>query len=392
MTQLSNRSSTGNVAILATYGYGWLMTATTSPAATSAAAVAARAGHALRMRELSQVDAARQIGVDKTKLSKSLSGARRFRLEELSAIADLTDVSLDWLTRGADSQPPAERHPADTLADAPAGTSAGTAAGTTAEAVADASAGTVADAAAAGRKAVAAGPGGAKAQRMRTRIADAAWQLFSEWGYHRVRMIDIASRAGISAAGLHYHYTSKQEVFVAALQHSAARLQRERAALLDSTAAVTRSEHTQLLRALIELKLPPGFAARITDAETSTILAGDWSIWLQNFAEIAVGAGSRTAASTLAAAWDAVLTDCLSAGDSAGAFDVGAPDEAAAQLTIFLDGLVLRTLAGAADDPQALIDRYLAATILAPAPTGSTTHPAPAPRARPATSKGESAS
>ena len=375
------------------------------------------------MRELSQVDAARQIGVDKTKLSKSLSGARRFRLEELSAIADLTDVSLDWLTRGADGQPPAEQHPADTSADAPAGTAAGTvagtsadapagttagtAAGTTAGAFADATAGTVADttggavagtsagepdAAAAGRKVVAAGPGGAKAQRMRTRIADAAWKLFSEWGYHRVRMIDIASRAGISAAGLHYHYTSKQEVFVAALQHSAARLQRERAALLASTAAGTRSEHIQLLRALIELKLPPGFAARITDAETSTILAGDWSIWLQNFAEIAVGAGSRTAASTLAAAWDAVLTDCLSAGDSAGAFDVGTPDEAAAQLTIFLDGLVLRTLAGAADDPQALIDRYLAATILAPAPTGSTTHPAPAPRARPATSKGESAS
>lgn len=383
MTRLSNRSSTGNVAILATYGYGWLMTATTSPAATSAAAVAARVGHALRMRELSQVDAARQIGVDKTKLSKSLSGARRFRLEELSAIADLTDVSLDWLTRGADSQPPAEQHPADTLADAPAGTSAGAPAGMSAGEP---------DAAAAGRKAVAAGPGGAKAQRMRTRIADAAWRLFSEWGYHRVRMIDIASRAGISAAGLHYHYTSKQEVFVAALQHSAARLQRERAALLASTAAGTRREHIQLLRALIELKLPPGFAACITDAETSTILAGDWSIWLQNFAEIAVGAGSRTAASTLAAAWDAVLTDCLAAGDSAGAFDVGTPDEAAAQLTIFLDGLVLRTLAGAADDPQALIDRYLAATILAPAPTGSTTHPAPAPRARPATSKGESAS
>ena len=373
------------------------MTAATLPASAATASVAARVARALRDSEFSQVEAARHIGLDKTKLSKSLSGARRFRIEELSAIADLTGVSLDWLSRGVAASAAAAEPPATSTAAVPL----------TAEPQIAAEPQTPAPAAPEardGRPATASGPvgsapeahrpGGAKAQRMRARIAEAAWQLFSEWGFHRVRMIDIARQAGISAAGLHYHHTSKREVFDAALQHSAQRLAGERAAHLQARAAAASApaEHRALLQSLIEMKIPRGFAARITDADTATTLAGDWSIWLQNYAEIAVGAGSRSQAAGLAADWDAILTACLAAGQNAGAFELTDPAEAAAQLTIFLDGLVLRTLAGAVDSPHTLIDRYLTDTILAPGLPASDAHPAPAASARAARTKGEPAS
>lgn len=396
MTEVSNRLATGNVAILATSLYGEAMTAATLPASAATASVAARVARALRDSEFSQVEAARHIGLDKTKLSKSLSGARRFRIEELSAIADLTGVSLDWLSRGVAASAAAAEPPA-TSAAAPLTAEPQIAAEqqTPAPAAPEARDGRPATASGpAGSAAEAHRPGGAKAQRMRARIAEAAWQLFSEWGYHRVRMIDIARQAGISAAGLHYHYTSKQEVFDAALQHSAQRLANERAAHLQvrAAAASAPAEHRALLQSLIEMKIPRGFAARITDADPATTLAGDWSIWLQNYAEIAVGAGSRSQAAGLAADWDAILTACLAAGQRAGAFELTDPAEAAAQLTIFLDGLVLRTLAGAVDSPHTLIDRYLTDTILAPGLPASDAHTAPAPSARAARTKGEPAS
>lgn len=386
MTQVSNRLATGNVAILATSLYGEAMTAATLPASAATASVAARVARALRDSEFSQVEAARHIGLDKTKLSKSLSGARRFRIEELSAIAELTGVSLDWLSRGVTATAPASDAPAS---DALAAPQASTPAAPETRAPSPATASGPADSAPESSR-----PGGAKAQRMRARIAEAAWQLFSEWGYHRVRMIDIARQAGISAAGLHYHHTSKREVFDAALQHSAQRLAGERAAHLQvrAAAASAPAEHRALLQSLIEMKIPRGFAARITDADPATTLAGDWSIWLQNYAEIAVGAGSRSQAAGLAADWDAILTACLAAGQRAGAFELTSPAEAAAQLTIFLDGLVLRTLAGAVDSPHTLIDRYLTDTILAPGLTVSDAHTAPAPSARAASTKGEPAS
>ncbi|MBD8019854.1 TetR/AcrR family transcriptional regulator [Brevibacterium gallinarum] len=362
------------------------MTAATLPASAATASVAARVARALRDSEFSQVEAARHIGLDKTKLSKSLSGARRFRIEELSAIAELTGVSLDWLSRGVTATAPASDAPAS---DALAAPQASTPAAPETRAPSPATASGPADSAPESSR-----PGGAKAQRMRARIAEAAWQLFSEWGYHRVRMIDIARQAGISAAGLHYHYTSKQDVFDAALQHSAQRLANERAALLQARApdASAPAEHLALLQTLIEMKIPRGFAARITDADTATTLAGDWSIWLQNYAEIAVGAGSRSQAAGLAADWDAILTACLAAGQRVGAFELTDPAEAAAQLTIFLDGLVLRTLAGAVDSPHTLIDRYLTDTILAPGMPASDAHTAPAASARAARTKGEPAS
>jgi Zn-dependent peptidase ImmA (M78 family)/transcriptional regulator with XRE-family HTH domain len=53
---------------------------------------------------LSQHDFARQIGLDDTKLSKSLSGTRRFSSLDLARIAELCKVTVDWLITG--EEPP----------------------------------------------------------------------------------------------------------------------------------------------------------------------------------------------------------------------------------------------------------------------------------------------
>lgn len=60
----------------------------------------------VRVKELidqadeTQTDFAKRIGLDPSKLSRSLNGQRRFSLANLSAIADACGVSVDWLAGG----------------------------------------------------------------------------------------------------------------------------------------------------------------------------------------------------------------------------------------------------------------------------------------------------
>jgi AcrR family transcriptional regulator len=56
-------------------------------------------------------------------------------------------------------------------------------------------------------------PPGADRQETRTRILDAALDLFAARGFQGTTTRDIAARAGLSDAGLYAHFGSKQEVF-----------------------------------------------------------------------------------------------------------------------------------------------------------------------------------
>ncbi|MCW2751294.1 MAG: hypothetical protein JWR83_2404 [Aeromicrobium sp.] len=59
-----------------------------------------RVRHLIRDSGLTQRDFALQIGLDDSKLSKSLSGSRRFSSLDLARIADLGRVTVDWLITG----------------------------------------------------------------------------------------------------------------------------------------------------------------------------------------------------------------------------------------------------------------------------------------------------
>lgn len=63
-----------------------------------------RVRHLIRESGLTQRDFAVRIGLDDSKLSKSLSGSRRFSSLDLARIADLGQVTVDWLITG--DEPP----------------------------------------------------------------------------------------------------------------------------------------------------------------------------------------------------------------------------------------------------------------------------------------------
>lgn len=52
---------------------------------------------------LSQGEFAERVGLDKTKMSKSLAGVRRFSSLDLARIAEVGEVTVDWLVTGAGS-------------------------------------------------------------------------------------------------------------------------------------------------------------------------------------------------------------------------------------------------------------------------------------------------
>ncbi|MFC9443481.1 helix-turn-helix domain-containing protein, partial [Brevibacterium sp. NPDC056947] len=62
-----------------------------------ATSIAARARETVAGSGLSQRSLARAIGIDETKLSKSLSGRRKFTAEELLGLATATGVTVRWL-------------------------------------------------------------------------------------------------------------------------------------------------------------------------------------------------------------------------------------------------------------------------------------------------------
>lgn len=53
---------------------------------------------------LTQTEFAARVGLDAPKLSKSLTGTRRFSVVDLANIAEEFDVSLDWLHTGQESE------------------------------------------------------------------------------------------------------------------------------------------------------------------------------------------------------------------------------------------------------------------------------------------------
>jgi len=92
------------------------------------------------------------------------------------------------------------------------------------------------------------------------RLLHAAAELFAARGFHGTTMRDIAARARVNLASGHYHYGSKQALYLAVLRdqfaHSRARL--ERRAPLPAPAqlrAAGRARLTALLHARLEVML-----------------------------------------------------------------------------------------------------------------------------------------
>lgn len=160
---------------------------------------AERAKKAIKSANLTQREVARQIGIDETKLSKTLTGNRRFTTQELDALIEITGVSVEYLLADGDTD----------------------------------SATVVSE------------------SFRRQSILHAAWHLFSTHGYTRVRIADIAKGADVSSTTVLYYFNTKASLLFACLQHAITLREQHHASILEGTGTVT-----QKLRALALVHLP----------------------------------------------------------------------------------------------------------------------------------------
>lgn len=255
----------------------------------------------LREHPDSQRELARRIGIDATKLSKSLSGTRRFTPAELTRVAELGNVTVNWLINGSDE--------AETVAAAPQRT-----ARTTVD---------LPEAAEAGRY---------------QQILDAAWHLIAERGYHSVRVADVAKACGTSAATIHYHFPGRDDLLTETLRYSVRQAFDRQVAELHAVA----DAHERLLR-LVELQLP-----------TPGLLRSEWSIWLQVWNESSLRPELRVLHTDSYDRWHDTIARTIREGQQQHVFADTDPEELTMTLTALIDGLGIQVLT---DRPGRSVDR-----------------------------------
>ncbi len=255
----------------------------------------------LRQHPDSQRDFADRVGLDATKLSKSLSGTRRFTPAELTRIAELGNVTVNWLINGSDE--------AETVAAAPQRTA----------------------------RATAEFPATIEAGRHQ-QILDAAWHLIAERGYHSVRIADVAQACGTSAATIHYHFPGRDDLLTETLRYSVRQAFDRQVAELHTIA----DAHERLLR-LVELQLP-----------TPGLLRLEWSIWMQVWNESALRPELRVLHTDSYNRWHDTIARTIREGQQQQVFTDTDPEELTMTLTALIDGLGIQVLT---DRPGRSVDR-----------------------------------
>lgn len=99
-----------------------------------------------------------------------------------------------------------------------------------------------------------------RAERIR-RVEEAAAHIFAERGYDRANFDDIASNLGLRGPSLYHYFASKEEMFLACVEHSAAEVMRR----LEAIAGREEPPGVRLRRmfaeqVLIEIRDYPAFA------------------------------------------------------------------------------------------------------------------------------------
>lgn len=250
--------------------------------------LAARAS--IQAAGLKQRDVAAHLGIDPSKLSKSLSGVRKFSASELERLAQLTGVDIECLTA-----------PPETKAAQPNPRRSG-----------------------------------AEFARRRQAILDAAWPLFTSHGYHSVTVADVAAAAGMSSSAVLYYFHSKNDIFIATLdlcaQHAAAR-QAQIGDIADPGERLLRFAEVQL--------------------DGSPEARREWTTWAQFWASAPAFDDAQQATAAAYSRWQAGLRDIVEDGLAAGRFTATTPEHMVDAVTAIIDGFGVRMLSGVLTSEQA---------------------------------------
>ncbi len=261
--------------------------------------VAERVRRVIRETGCSQREFARRIVMDPSKLSRSLSGSRRFTVAELARIADEGGVDAAWLLGSA---------------AAAAGTGA---------------AWPEVPAARARTRSGGTPEGGRPLQIVRETV-----RLIAERGFHSVRVADIAEACVTSTAAIHSHFPGRAELLEAAVRWCMDEDTARRAART-AEAADAAGE----LRQLIELQTPRTEQQRV-----------QWRVWLDLWAEAARSTAIGRLHVEYYRQWRTTVADVIRRGIAQGVFRDVDPEFSALHLTALIDGLAAQVLAAAGAD------------------------------------------
>lgn len=324
---------------------------TSNGAGNSQDSLVSRVRDAIRTAGINHSEVARNIGIEPSKLSKSLAGTRNFRVEEISRIATLTSVSTDWLTTGRSVQLPRRRtvphiHPVPgdehSRTDARLRESAGTG---------DSAASPDLPAPMPDPAKSAAGEWLSKGKRNRHKIVAAAWELYADLGVDNVRTEDVAQASGLSTSAVNYHFRSKAQLLQATLRFTLD--------VLSGTRGLT--DPGDPLKTLREF-------ARVHAGVNDTIRRV-WSIWVQSWARAAVDEHARATLTEVYSEWFEMFASVVLAGQRVGTIRAGDTILMAKGLSVFIDGLGIARSTGqmSITDAEALqmLDDYLSEHIAA---------------------------
>lgn len=273
--------------------------------------VAERVRQVIRAAGVSQREFARRMVIDPSKLSRSLSGTRRFTTAELARIADIADVDAGWLLGASpESEPGSGPEPSHQAAAPPSAVRPRR-----------------------GRS-TAAGPPAADNGRP-LQIVRQTVRLIAEHGFHSVRVADIAKACGTSTAAIHYHFPGREELLEAAARWCMDEDTARRAA------GTADTDHAgDELRLLIELQTPYTPQQR-----------RQWSVWLDLWAEAARSTAVGELHVEYYRQWRATVAEVIRRGVAQQVFRPVDPETAALSLTALIDGLASQVLATTPGEP-----------------------------------------
>ncbi|WP_408899735.1 TetR family transcriptional regulator (plasmid) [Nocardioides sp. R1-1] len=176
----------------------------------------------------------------------------------------------------------------------------------------------------------------------RIKILDATVQVIVDRGYSDVRVSDVAQRAGLSTATVHYHFETKYELLFAALSN-AMRLWFEEGDVDEEGDPVTR------------------LGAALRHAVVASPDRTDQIVWM-DFSRLALR-DSRWAArlEELCLTWDARMRSIIQDGVDRGVFRcVGTVDDAVMRIQGLIDGLAERVMLAYSDSPAPRVYRLVA--------------------------------
>ena len=165
--------------------------------------------------------------------------------------------------------------------------------------------------------------------RRREEVLNATWELLTEVGYERVRIADIAQRAGTSTGTIHYYFKTKEEVLAAAFHYAVADSRRR-----SEEALAGLSDPWERFVALIEAHVPRSDVRK------------EWLIWLHLWSEASINQWFRSLNEAHYGQWIDLVEGIVRDGQDRGAFRrVDARDFVLRFLTM-MDGLVIQFTMG----------------------------------------------